>query len=101
MTAQLPAPGLHIARDTEIILYFDALPSEEWEHMPELSGMSYAQARDLLSSLGIFIQTWSPMDDKQLQCVGSQSIPAGAAVGHGSVVRVALVSTDDEMLGRY
>ena len=101
VTAQLPAPGLHIARDTEIILYFDALPSEEWEHMPELSGMSYAQARDLLSSLGIFIQTWSPTDDKQLQCVGSQSIPAGAAVGHGSVVRVALVSTDDEMLGRY
>ena len=101
VTAQLPAPGLTIAAGTQIILYFEAEPSADRETVPELSGMSYAQARDTLSYYGIYIQTASPVTDAETQKVSSQSVKAGTVVGHGSIVEVTLVSGDDSMLGRY
>ena len=101
VTAQLPAPGLSIAAGTQIILYFEAEPSADRETVPELSGMSYAQARDTLSYYGIYIQTASPVTDAETQKVSSQSVKAGTVVGHGSIVEVTLVSGDDSMLGRY
>ena len=101
VTDQLPAPGVSIASGSQIILYFEAEPSADRETVPELSGMSYAQARDTLSYYGIYIQTASPVTDAETQKVSSQSIKAGTMVGHGSIVEVTLVSGDDSMLGRY
>ena len=101
VTKQLPAPGVSIAAGSQIILYFDAEPSTEQEIMPELGSMSYAEARDTLSYYGIYIQTASPVTDAGTQRVSTQSIKAGTAVGHGSIVEVTLISGDDSMLGRY
>ena len=101
VTGQLPAAGVSIAAGTQIILYFEAESSADRETVPELSGMSYAQARDTLSYYGIYIQTASPVTDAETQKVSSQSIKAGTVVGHGSIVEVTLVSGDDSMLGRY
>ena len=101
VTAQLPRSGVTIAAGTQIILYFDAAPSTETEEMPDLTGLSYAEARDILSRRGVYIQTWSPVGDAQRQLVGGQSIPAGTRVEHGSIVSVALMNADESMLGRY
>ena len=101
MTAQLPRSGVTIAAGTQIILYYDASPSGESEEMPDLSGLSYSEARDLLSRRGLYLQSWSPVSDAGRQIVGGQSIPAGTRVEHGSIVSVALLSTDESMLGRY
>lgn len=101
VTAQLPAAGVRLARGTQTILYLDANPSPELESVPNLSGMSYEQARDTLSYYGIFIQSSSPLSDTSEQTVSTQSIPAGAEVGHGSVVSVTLISSDESLLGRY
>ena len=98
---QLPQGGVSIAAGTQVILYCGAEPSTELEQMPDLSGMSYTAARDALSDLGIYIQTWSAVTDAQWQRIGSQSVPAGAWIKHGSTVEVALVSADESMLGRY
>ena len=101
VTGQLPAPGSTIARDSEILLYFSRTPSTELETVPELTGMSYERARDLLSDYAIYISSLSPVTDASAQLIGSQSLAAGTRTGHGNIVSVTLQSADGEMLGRY
>ena len=100
VTDQLPAAGVRLAAGTQVILYLDASPSAELERMPDLSGMSYAQARDTLSWYGLYLQTFSKVSD-DTQTVGSQSIAPGRQVSHGTVVQVTLINSDDSMLGKY
>ena len=101
VTNQLPAAGVILAADTEVIVYLDAQPSEDKESVPDVSGMSYSQARDTLSYYGIYINTTSPVTDAGQQSVISQSVSPGTYVSHGSVVEVSLYSNDESMLGRY
>ncbi len=101
VTAHLPRAGVTIAAGTQIILYFDAQPSALSEEMPDLKGLSYAEARDLLAARGLYIRTWSPVGDPLRQRVGGQDVPAGAPAEHGSIVTVTLINTDESMLGRY
>ena len=101
VTAQLPLAGAQIAHGTETILYLGAKPSDELETMPDISGMSYEEARDTLSYYGIYIRTSSSVSDPGEQRVSTQSVAAGTRVGHGSVVEVTLISSDESLLGRY
>ena len=101
VSQQLPAAGTRLAHGTQVILYLGAEPSTDTEEVPDLTGMSYSQARDALSYYGIYIQTSSPVDDAGRQTVSSQSIAAGTMLSHGSVIAVTLVNTDDAMLGKY
>lgn len=101
VTAQLPAAGTGIAPGTQVILYLDAQPSKERETMPDITGMSYSQARDTLSWYGIYISTISPVTDPDSQIVSSQSAAAGSLMEHGDLVEVMLVSADESMLGKY
>lgn len=101
VTDQLPAAGVTLAADTEVIIYLDAQPSQDKESVPDVSGMSYEKARDTLSYYGIYIKTTSPVTDAKQQSVISQSVSPGTYVSHGSVVEVALYSDDEAMLGRY
>lgn len=98
---QLPAAGVSLALDTEVILYLDAEPSEEKEAVPDLSGMSYEQARDTLSYYGLYIRSISPVEDSGKQTVIYQSVSPGTLLSHGSSVVVSLFSDDETMLGRY
>lgn len=100
VTGQLPAPGSTIAKNSEILLYFNRTPSTERETVPELTGMSYERARDLLSDYAIYISSLSPVSDAA-QIIGSQSMAPGTRAEHGNIVSVTLQSADGEMLGRY
>lgn len=101
ITQQLPAAGSSIAAGTQIILYLDADISSDTERMPELSGMSYIEARDTLSYYGLYISSRSAVTDPQNQIISSQSLPVGADLKHGSIVEVTLIDQDEAMLGRY
>ena len=101
VTDQLPAAGQTIARGTEIILYLGAKPSGEAEILPDLTGMNYGEARDALSYYGLYLRTASPVGETGRQRVGAQSIAAGTALAHGSVVTVTLIDSDETMLGIY
>ena len=101
VTAQLPRAGATVARGSQILLYFDAEPSPETEEIPDLRGLSYAEARAVLAQRGLFIRSLSPVGDAQRQRIDSQSIPAFVRVEQGSVVEVSLLSVDETMLGRY
>ena len=101
VTNQLPAAGTEIAPGTEVILYFDADISPDIEKLPELTGMSLRDARDTLSYYGLYLNALSPLTDPEKQTVSSQSVPAGTALPHGSVVEVTLIDSDEAFLGRY
>ncbi len=101
VTDQLPAAGQTIARGTEIILYLGAQPSEESEILPDLTGMEYEQARDTLSYYGLYLRTASPIGPAGEKKVGGQSVAAGTALDHGSVITVTLIDSDETMLGIY
>jgi len=101
INAQLPVAGLDIAAGTQVILYLSAQVSQDLETMPRLEGMTYSQARDLLSHYGLYIQSSGAVTDGDKQTVSTQSISAGTQVEHGTVVSVTLVSADESMLGKY
>lgn len=101
VTAQLPHEGTTIAADTEMIFYLGAEPSESMETMPDITGMTYSQARDTLSYYGIYIQTLSPVNNTGEQIISTQSAEPGTRLCHGSIVSVTLVSNDTSLLGRY
>ena len=101
VTAQLPREGRRVAADSQVILYLDASPSEDSQPMPNLNGLGYAEARDLLSSRGLFLRTLSPVEEDTPQVIGCQSVPAGTLLRPGEVITVTLICTDDSILGRY
>lgn len=101
VTNQLPDAGNMLAADTQVILYLDAEISQDTEFLPDLSGMSYEQARDILSYYGLYINSQSTVTDPTNQVVISQSLAAGAELQHGTIVEVTLIDQDESMLGKY
>ena len=101
VTDQLPHAGSVIRQGSQVILYTGAAPSESLEKMPDVTGYTYSDAAWILSGYGLFIRTDSSVTDPDSQVVATQSIPAGTAVEHGTVMQVTLVSGDSGMLGRY
>ena len=101
VTAQLPAAHWRLARGTETILYLGAEISKEKESVPNLIGMRYNEARDLLSRYGLYLHSLNAVFDAESQCVGTQSVKAGSAAAHGSVIEVSLLASDTELLGKY
>ena len=102
VTGQLPAAGSSIAAGSQVILYLGgAQVSPNMELVPELGGMSYDRARDLLSGLGLFISTRSPVEGSDSRIISSQSLSAGTAADHGCIVEVTLIDDDETILGKY
>lgn len=102
ITGQLPVSGESIAAGSQVILYLGgAQVSPNMETIPNLAGLSYESARDLLSSLGLFISTRSQVNDSAQQVIGSQSLAAGTAADHGCVVEVTLIDENESLLGKY
>lgn len=99
VTAQIPAAETVVAAESEVLVYCGEAP-EEWNvTMPELEGLTYAQARELLRESGLFIRDDSTMLPGDTVTVVSQSVLAGSDVARGTVVSVTL--SDAGNLGRY
>lgn len=101
ITAQLPAASSVIADGSTVIIYADAQPSTATETMPDITNMSYNEAKETLSGYGLFIKTSSAITNPETQRISSQSVKKGAIVKHGTIVEVTFVSSDDSILGRY
>ncbi len=101
VTQQLPGGAAVVANGSTILLYAGAEPSAEQETMPDLTALTYQDARDRLAAMGLYLTTQSSITSPNTQSITDQSIPAGTPVDHGTVVRVSLVTSDAGMLGRY
>ena len=101
VTAQLPKAGRRIAADSQVILYLGGEPPAQEQEVPDLSGLGYEEARELLSRRGLFLRTQSPLGESGGQQIGYQNVRAGELLPPGEVITVTLISTDDSILGRY
>jgi beta-lactam-binding protein with PASTA domain len=91
-----------VAAGTTVILYAGQSVSPDTETVPELTGFSYAQARDLLGSRGLFLRSDSTvLAVSDLVRVAFQSVAAGESARHGDVVAVTLFNDDNEEYGIY
>ena len=59
-----------------------------------------AEARDTLSYYGLYLTTMSSVTDPERQTVSSQSLPAGTALRHGTVVEVTLIDSGRGAAGK-
>ena len=70
--------------------------------VPELTGLTYARARERLADLGLFLRSDSTiLAQSDTVRVTFQSLPAGETVPAGTVLEVTLVNNDDETYGLY
>ena len=100
VTSQLPAANSVIASGSEVLLYADASPSGGGS-VPNLTGMTYAEARQALSQLGMFVSSDSSVTDASGQLVSGQNVNAGTSAPAGTVVTVTLYNNDEDLLGIY
>ncbi len=102
VVSTLPAAGTMVAAESDIILYTSSQISTDDVTVPELRGLSYAEARETLSDLGLFIRTDSlrPADSGSI-VVSAQQLRAGEKAAFGSVIEVSLVDTDESVYGFY
>ena len=92
VTAQLPTPNAHVSSGTKVKLYAGEEPSRDISvTVPQLSGMTYNQAKEKLESLGLFIRTTGVMKSDRKAEVSVQSISALTEIAYGSVIEVTLI----------
>ncbi len=98
----LPYAGSMVAAGSEIIVYLGLSAGEDTARVPDLEGMSYMQARDVLAGRGLFISTDShrPADSDSIVVFAQEAMP-GSLVSRGSVIKVSLVDTDESVYGIY
>ena len=102
ITGQLPGRGTVVASGTTVILYTGEIAEPEEETVPELTGLTYAEARNALFARGLFLRSDSTiLADSDTVRVVFQSVPAGEAVRGGSVIEVSIVNDDNDTYGRY
>ena len=102
VTDQLPGPGTVVAPGSAVILCAEAGPSAETVSMPDLSAMRYAEARDAMGALGLFLRSQGTvLADADTVRVAFQSIQPGTPLRPGDTAEVTLVNEDDESYGFY
>ena len=101
VTDQLPRSGVVIASGSEVLLYAGQSPAPTQETMPDVRGLSYAEAVERLGDIGVYLSSGNSSTDAANLIVSGQSIAPGTAVEHGTVVDVTLYLNDTSMLGIY
>ena len=102
VTAQLPAAGTTVAGGSSVLLYLGTMPDERTARVPELSGLSYREAREALAAQGLFLSSENTsLVQEDSVTVRSQSLRSGSSLPLGGVVRVTLADVDEGNLGKY
>jgi len=94
VTGQLPATNAHLASGSKILIYAGEEAPRELVTAPNLFGLSYASARSVLESRGLFIRTTGAPKSDGRAVVSVQSYPAGSEIAYGTVIEVTLIDRD-------
>lgn len=94
ITGQIPAAGVSIPGGSNVILYLgDEVPAEQVE-VPDLSGMTASEAKELLEDMGLFLRATGVVDyaDENVT-VAEQVILPGTLVDLGTVIEARFISS--------
>jgi stage V sporulation protein D (sporulation-specific penicillin-binding protein) len=91
VTGQAPSGGSSIPAGSTVVLYMGTERPDETVAMPDLTGMTYAQAMEKMESLGLYINATGVEGGT----VFVQTVEPGALVEVGTVVEVKFVDSTD------
>lgn len=93
VVGQIPAGGVSIPGSSTVILYLsEEAPTDEVE-VPDLIGLTAAEAKERLEALGLFLRATGVVDYSDADVTAAeQSIEAGVMVKPGTVVEVRFIS---------
>ncbi len=97
VTDQAPSAGSSVPAGSSIVLYLGTEKAEETVPMPDLTGMTYAQAKEAMESVGLYLEATGA---GQEGTVFSQSVDPGAPLEVGTAVEVKFtdIAAEDEGL---
>ena len=99
VTGQMPAANAVVAPGTTVLVYMGESAPENTVAIPDLSNLSYKNAKARLEQAGLFIRSIGALPTYSTSVVATQSILPGEEVSVGTVVEVTLV--DSSISGRY
>ena len=92
VTTQLPARNAFVASGTKVIIYAGEDVPVHPVTVPDLSGMTYTQARQALENIGLFVRTGGAPKSDSNSLVSVQSISPYREVQYGSIVEITLIN---------
>ena len=93
IVSQIPAHGRELPGNSTVLLYTDdSMPTDEVE-VPNLTGMTVAQASTTLSQLGLYLQAKGTDSNAWYGLVTKQDIDAGTKVPRGTMIAVTFPDT--------
>ena len=92
VTDQTPVGGAIVPAGAEIILYMGEEKSNELRSVPNVVGMSAADANIAMTNAGLIMKSTGASGTKGIKAI-NQSTPAGTLVAPGTVVTVQMGQT--------
>ena len=99
VTGQMPAANAVVAPGTAVIVYMGESVPENTAQVPDLSNLSYKNAKARLEQAGLFVRSIGALSTLSTSVVTTQSILPGEEVAVGTVVEVTLI--DSSISGNY
>ena len=93
VTAQIPAAGLSVPGNSQVILYFGEMPEQTMVTVPDFAGMNRQQASDTAGAIGLYILVSGNTDISTAVTVTNQDIPQGTQVPVGSTIKLEFADT--------
>lgn len=96
VTAQIPAAGAAIPGGSTVILYLGGEAPEGTAMVPDVTGLSYAAAKDKLEAAGFFIRAAGASSYSTATKVLGQSVAGGEVAALGAVINVQMETSQVE-----
>jgi stage V sporulation protein D (sporulation-specific penicillin-binding protein) len=88
VTDQAPSPGSSVPKGSSIVLYLGTERAAETVPMPDLSGMTYQEAKEKLESVGLYLNATGTGETGK---VFAQEVEPNTPVEVGTAVEVKFV----------
>ena len=93
VTDQIPAAGNQVPGGSEVILYMGESKPTDLVYVPNLLGMTVAQANQAIAGTGLYLQTIGSSSSSGTVTVTSQDLEAGSQVERGTLITVELTDS--------
>ena len=93
VTGQIPAAGMGVPGNSEILLYFGDTPAQRMATVPDFTGMNRLQASDTAGAAGLYVLVTGNTSLQTHVVVTAQSEPKDTQVPVGSTIRLEFTDT--------
>lgn len=100
VTDQVPYSNAVVSSGTEVVIYAGEKKPDMEVEVPNLSGMTFEQARTALNNAGLYMKTSGVSPGTSNAVVSKQSVDYGGLVSYGTVIEVTFIDNSDSSVFR-